>query len=379
MGDEAVVKSKTVRATGGASIVKRGDKFYVRFRDEDGVRRMRLAGASAAEAKAVAAEETAEVERRIQAKREGKIVGATPLRFDEFALDFMGVLKTTMRPATMRVVGTQVIAFGAFLKKRGDPTVDKVTRADVDAYFAAETARGCAQSYLSRQAWVLGTLWKGAIERGLATQNPFAKRRYNRTAKLEVPYLTPSQIDAVIEKVRPVHRDMIALLAATGMRVGEAIGLAWKDVDDLDGPRPQINVTRQGAERALLKTNAARRAIPMSERAREILLRRRGAAVEGVERIFHEAHTAQYVLRSLDMACEEAKIPHLRVHDLRHLFASHLVQAGVPTSTVARLLGHADGGALVSKRYGRWQPQDAEALAMARLAAFRASTPNEAK
>ena len=44
----------------------------------------------------------------------------------------------------------------------------------------------------------------------------------------------------------------------------------------------------------------------------------------------------------------------VRLHDLRHQFASHLVRARVPFPTVARLLGHADGGALVAKRYGRW-------------------------
>jgi integrase len=190
--------------------------------------------------------------------------------------------------------------------------------------------------------------------------------------------VTPAQLKAIVAAVRSCHRDIVALLAATGMRIGEAIGLAWKDCD-LDSDKPQIHVSRQGTDRALLKTPAARRAIPLLPQEAAILRRLRAAAPEGVERVFPENDTRQYILRSLHEACATAKAPRLRLHDLRHVYASHLVQAGVAISTVARLLGHSDGGVLVAKRYGRWQPQDAEALAMERLGAFRRSRPSRSR
>jgi hypothetical protein len=176
-------KAKTVRAAGTVSIVKRGAKFYVRFRDHEGVRRMRLAGLTLEEAKAVAKSEATEVERNKAAVRAGKVVGAPAMRFEEFVKEYRPVLSTTMRPATLRVIDTQIIAFDRFLKERGDPTLNKVRRADVDAYLSAEAARGCASTYLSRQVWALERLWRGAVERGLATDNPFADRKFDRTTK----------------------------------------------------------------------------------------------------------------------------------------------------------------------------------------------------
>ena len=370
MSEQTAGKTKTVRATGGVSILKRDAKFYIRFRDADGVRRTHLAGTTLDQAKTAAKAEAADIARKRDAKLAGKVLGAKPLRFEEFCREYLPVLKTTMRPGTMIVIATQVGAFDRFVKLRGDKTLDKLTRADADAFLAAEAARGCADAYLSRISWVLGRLWRGAVERGVATSNPFAQRKFSRQNKYEVPYLAPAELDAVLALVKNRHRDIITVLAATGMRSGEAIGLVWSDLD-LDSDRPIVMVTRQGTERALLKTRAAQRSIPLSPIAHEILVRRRPAAARGDERVFPENGTGYNILLSLHAACAAANLPRLRLHDLRHLFASHLVQAGVPMSTVARLLGHADGGALVAKRYGRWQPQDAEALAMDRLTAFR--------
>jgi integrase len=366
-----------VRATGGVAIVRRGKKFYVRFYDHQGVRRMQFAGTAIEEAKATAKRKSDEVVEKMKAVVAGVPV-STSVTFREFAVAYIPVLKTTMRPATMRVFATQVIAFGNYVEARGNPTMDRITRADVDAFLAAEAARGCASTYLSRQVWALERMWRGAIERRFAAENPFSGRKFDRTTKYEVPYVTPAQLVAIIDAVAPQHRDVVALVAATGVRIGEAIGLAWSDCD-LDAKPPQIHVSRQGAERELLKTPAARRTIPLSPRAVEILRRRKDAAAENETRVFPINDTRQNVLRSLHAACDATKTPRLRLHDLRHVFASHLVQAGVPLSTVARLLGHADGGALVAKRYGRWQPQDAEAMAMERLTKFRSAMPEKTK
>jgi integrase len=371
MSKPAATKTKTLRSSGGVSVVNRDGKYYVRFRDAEGVRRMRFAGTSAAEARTAAAAEADQIVRERKAKFHGKALGAKPLTFEQFCHEYLPVLRTTMRPATMTVIATQVGAFDKFMKARGDKTLDQVTRADADAFLANERERGCAEAYLSRIAWVLSRLWRGAVERGVATENPFAARKFSRQNKYEVPYLTADQLAKVVALVKPRHRDIITVLAETGMRSGEAIGLVWGDLD-LDAERPLLTVTRQGPERALLKTQAARRSIPLSLTAREVLARRRPADVAADARVFPDNDSGYNVLLSLHEACKAANQPRLRLHDLRHLFASHLVQAGVPMPQVARLLGHADGGALVAKRYGRWQPQDAEALAMDRLAAFRA-------
>jgi integrase len=42
----------------------------------------------------------------------------------------------------------------------------------------------------------------------------------------------------------------------------------------------------------------------------------------------------------------------MRLHDLRHFFASHCLERGVDVPTVSRWLGHKDGGVLVLRTYG---------------------------
>jgi integrase len=55
--------------------------------------------------------------------------------------------------------------------------------------------------------------------------------------------------------------------------------------------------------------------------------------------------------RALRTACERAGLPYLSHHDFRHLFATRCIQSGVDLPTVARWLGHSDGGALLGKVY----------------------------
>lgn len=55
--------------------------------------------------------------------------------------------------------------------------------------------------------------------------------------------------------------------------------------------------------------------------------------------------------KAIDMACRRAGLPHMSFHCFRHLFATRCIQSGVDVPTVARWLGHSDGGALLSKTY----------------------------
>ena len=59
---------------------------------------------------------------------------------------------------------------------------------------------------------------------------------------------------------------------------------------------------------------------------------------------------------ALEGACERLGIEHLRVHDLRHIFATRCLESGVDFPTLAGWLGHKDGGILAAKDYGHLVP-----------------------
>src|SRR5207248_9474043 len=61
---------------------------------------------------------------------------------------------------------------------------------------------------------------------------------------------------------------------------------------------------------------------------------------------------AKTLRESLNLVRVKAKLPHVGFHDLRHLFCSFSVMAGIDFMTIAAWLGHKDGGILIGKVYG---------------------------
>ena len=64
--------------------------------------------------------------------------------------------------------------------------------------------------------------------------------------------------------------------------------------------------------------------------------------------------------KSIDSAARKAGIPRPTHHDLRHLFATTLIEHGIDIPTVARLTGHKDGGALAMRTYGHLRDEHAQ-------------------
>jgi integrase len=67
--------------------------------------------------------------------------------------------------------------------------------------------------------------------------------------------------------------------------------------------------------------------------------------------------------KSLSTACVQTKADRITHHDLRHLFATACIESGVDIPTVARWLGHADGGALAMRTYGHLRDEHSQASA----------------
>ncbi|HOB99509.1 MAG TPA: tyrosine-type recombinase/integrase, partial [Verrucomicrobiota bacterium] len=73
-----------------------------------------------------------------------------------------------------------------------------------------------------------------------------------------------------------------------------------------------------------------------------------------------EVHKCQ---GALTRACAKLGIARITHHDLRHLFATRCIESGVDIPTVARWLGHKDGGALAMKVYGHLRNQHSQEMA----------------
>jgi integrase len=158
----------------------------------------------------------------------------------------------------------------------------------------------------------------------------------------------------------PRIADMVEFLAYGGMRVrSEAVNVKWSDVD---WQRKEIVV--RGHEKTATKNGEIRR-VPILPDMEKLLNRLKDKlGTVGVDRILQITRCN----RALARGCKAVGIPKITHHDLRHLFATRCIEAGVDIPTVSRWLGHKDGGALAMRVYGHLRNE--HSLAMAQKVKF---------
>ena len=117
-------------------------------------------------------------------------------------------------------------------------------------------------------------------------------------------------------------------LLDTGARCGEAWALRWSD---LDFAREQIRLVT--TKRAARGRTAEPRWIPTNEALQDLL--------SGLERTGERVLRRKEALKGFQWVCRRAGIKgRVRLHDLRHTFASHLAIKGTPLPAIMELLGH---------------------------------------
>lgn len=166
-------------------------------------------------------------------------------------------------------------------------------------------------------------------------------------------YLTRDQVRALMRKADPLTADMILFAALTGLRRAELLRLAPENL-------------RNGTIVLDAQTKSGRpRAIPMPPEAARIAQARIPFGVG-----------APLFRKRFEAAREAAGLPAVRFNDLRHTFASWLVQHGAGLADVRDLLGHSDSR--VTDRYAHLAPSHL-AAAVARLPRVRHGTRGKRK
>jgi integrase len=186
----------------------------------------------------------------------------------------------------------------------------------------------------------------------------------------EIKSLTVEQASAFLA-VASKHRlgALFSVALACGLRLGEATGLSWDDVDLTTGEvriRQQLQKVGKRLVLQELKTAKSRRTLALPQRCLDALRAHRtrqreerlkaGAdwvetglvfttyARRGAGRKVGRGLQPRNVLRTLSglLDTPEPKLPPMRFHDLRHSAASLLIAAGVELVEVSMLLGHSE-------------------------------------
>ncbi len=159
-------------------------------------------------------------------------------------------------------------------------------------------------------------------------------------------WLTYEEEERLVAAAASHLKPLIRFAVDTGGRRSELLGLDWRNVD-LASRRITFIETKNGEDRS----------VRLCERAYQTLLAF-GPKEQGP--VFTWGGKAVKDMRSsFARACERAGIENFRFHDLRHTFASRLVQGGVPLYEVMNLTGHKSLSMV--QRYAHLAPEFQEA------------------
>ncbi|MCY4607343.1 MAG: tyrosine-type recombinase/integrase [bacterium] len=259
------------------------------------------------------------------------------------------------KPATIRWFERNLN--GRLLPTFGSLRLDRITPAMVHRWFDdySRTAPGGANHCLK----VLRHILNLAVSRGHIAANPASSVKPNRRPKL-TRFLSQDELHRLhgvldlhdnSKRISPAQRmqiDIIRLLILTGCRRNEIVRLQKREVFD-DSLR-------------LLDSKTGPRTVFLNSGARAIIERRMVGDSPFVfpspldqGRPLSDDISLWYTIR------RDASIEDVRLHDLRHTFASHAVMQGTPLPVVSRLLGHSKP--TMTMRYAHMGDRETEAAA----------------
>ena len=235
-------------------------------------------------------------------------------------------------------------------------------------------------SVVRRTHYVLWSILADAVTDRLLRRNPAtaSAKKAGRREGVKLPtatkkrpfYLTHQQVGALASAAGE-YEPLVLLLAYTGLRWGEAVGLRIRDLNML---RRRANV----AENAVQSGKRIHTGTPKTHKQREVplpnfLLTRLARQCEGKDRgdlLFPGDGDDGHLRRPhptsgwFAKAVTEARIPRVTPHDLRHTAASLAVSAGANVKAVQKMLGHASA-AMTLDIYADLFDDDLEAVATA--------------
>lgn len=219
----------------------------------------------------------------------------------------------------------------------------------------SKTVAGNSPSQINKLRACLRNIFAIAVKSGVIAQNPARELKAARVERKLLNLPTREQFTQIVSHVRNkagrgrIAGDLVEGLAYSGVRLAESGRMRWQHLDYSRGM-----MTIYGT-----KSLTSARQIPMTAAFQSLtrgMWQRRMAVNSSEPKPTDPVFEAKEASMSLSKASVAAGLEKMTHHDLRDLFATTCIEAGVDIPTVALWLGHNDGGVLAMKTYGHVRP-----------------------
>jgi len=251
----------------------------------------------------------------------------------------------------------------SILPNLGSKRVDKLTGAELDAFYARLTKDGLGPLSVRKCHAILSASLNQALKWGWIDRSPIERATPPGVRSREIVPPTIDEVRRLLEECEESNPELACLIyvaVTTGCRRGELCGLRWTDVDlDLATVVVARSISDAAGQVAVkdTKTHHARRlALDPSTVS---VLRKHRARVEGRAAAAGVTMPASAYVWSQDLAAavpyrpdrvtaafrtltRRLKLSHVTFHALRHFSATTLAGQGVGVRTIAGRLGHAN-------------------------------------
>ena len=257
------------------------------------------------------------------------------------------------RPATLAKERSALALWTAHM---GETRLDRINKAQINALRAQRQAAGISGRTVNLDVIALRNVLKKGVDDGWIKYLPAENLRPLKWTPKKRALVTAADIEKLCDAAKANSKngqqlaDYLWLMACTGARRSEALRLRWADVDFEQG---QITIGADG-----LAKNRESRIVdfyPKLEAHLKAMSARRAPDSQFLfpspQRGDRDA-SAKTFMESLRIARRASGLVSFGFHDCRHFFISYCVMSGIDFMTIARWVGHKDGGVLIGKVYG---------------------------
>ena len=276
-------------------------------------------------------------------KLEPQALAPQPITFGEFVeTRYLPHARITKRGAH----GEMGLLNNHHLPVFGARPLTAITKAEITAFLHAGIAKGLAPGTVNRHLNLMKSIFSRALDweiDGIEKSPARGIRQLPILTQCE-RFLTPEEARRLLEAVAGSKNRMLAPIVAflllTGARKREALDARWENVD-LGKGLWTVPLSKNGRPRHMPLSEGARKVLAQ---AKAILRREMGVDADTCPWVFANPTTGKAfhsVYASWDLARISVGLRDVRMHDLRHSFASALVNRGMTLYDVKELLGHA--------------------------------------